>query len=77
MLVKFMQGEMQPSSPEQALGIIRGFWQMTDLAVEDYQAEKAVEGIIDIEFWMYKLFIKVIGYLSKQGYGGLWNELQI
>lgn len=39
--------------------IIDGFWQMTDLAIEDHQQNKQVEGIDDIEFWMHKLFNKV------------------
>ncbi|HEY6527401.1 MAG TPA: hypothetical protein VIZ65_01815 [Cellvibrionaceae bacterium] len=73
LLIKFMSGETDLSNTENATLIIKGFWQMTDLAIKDNHANKIIEGITDIEFWMHKLFIKVNGYMTRNGFKTLWD----
>lgn len=46
---------------------------MTNLAIQDNHANKQIENIIDIEFWMQKLFIKVNGYMTKRGFKEIWD----
>lgn len=59
-LIFFMSSEIDIQSMDQAKKVIEGFRKMTDLAVEDHHNDVAVDGIDDIEFWMYKLFNKVM-----------------
>ena len=72
-LFEFMSGKASLSSKDQAALIIRGFWEMTDLAIQDNHDDKEIEGIADIEFWMYKLFIMVNGYMTKHGFSDVWD----
>ena len=72
-LIKFMSGETDILSTGDAALIIKGFWQMTDLAIEDNHANKIIGGVSDIEFWMHKLFIKMNGYMTKNGFKTLWD----
>lgn len=73
-LFEFMSGKADLLSKDQAALIIRGFWEMTDLAIQDNYDDKEIEGIADIEFWMYKLFIMVNGYMTKNGFSDIWDE---
>ncbi len=73
-LIGFMSSETDIRSAEQAKSIIEGFRQMTDLAVVDHHNSMTIEGIDDIEFWMYKLFNKVYGYMNKNGFSDIWDE---
>lgn len=73
-LIAFMSSETDIQSADQAKSIIAGFRQMTDLAVEDHHNNVTIEGIADIEFWMYKLFNKVYGYMAKIGFSDIWDE---
>lgn len=73
-LISFMAGQSGISSKEIALRISEGFWQMTDLAADDYIENKQIEGIDDIEFWMHKLFNKVYGYVNKNGFQDEWDR---
>jgi hypothetical protein len=72
-LIKFMSGEADISSTKEATLVIKGFWQMTDLAIADNHANKIIEDVNDIEFWMHKLFIKINGYMTKNGFKTLWD----
>ncbi len=72
-LLEFMSGQSDLLSNEQAITIIQGFWEMTDLAIQDNHDDKQIEGIADIEFWMQKLFIKVNGYMTKHGFKDIWD----
>ncbi|GAA6166798.1 hypothetical protein [Sessilibacter corallicola] len=73
-LIKFIDGKYTLENKLQAQLIINAFWQITDMAIDDYQADKVVEGISDIEFWMHKLFNKIGGYMIKNGYRDIWEE---
>ena len=42
MLINFMNGKSGLSSMEEARGVIEGFGQMTDMAVEDYHNDVSV-----------------------------------
>ncbi|OZG74147.1 hypothetical protein BTA51_03745 [Hahella sp. CCB-MM4] len=55
-----------------AVKISDAFWELTDLAVEDQLNNVEVEGIIDLEYWMLKLFNAVMGYITKRGYDDTW-----
>ena len=55
--------------------MIRYFWKMVNLSIDDNDNNVLVEGAEDIEFWMHKLFNKVSGYMEIQGYEELWDEL--
>lgn len=72
-LVDFMTGKVDISSQDQLRAVIDGFWDMTDLAIQDNEDGKTIEDIVDIEFWMHKLFIKVNGYMAKNGFGKQWD----
>lgn len=72
-LIRFMSGQSGVSSKEMAIRIADGFWQMTDMAAEDYNQNRQVEGIDDIEYWMHKLFNKVYGYMAKNGFQDEWE----
>ncbi len=73
-LIKFIDGKYIPENKQQAQLIMNAFWQMTDMAIDDYHADKVVEGISDIEFWMHKLFNKIGGSMIKNGYRDIWGE---
>ena len=73
LLSTFLNGQAEITSKEDAVLIIDNFWRMTDLAIQDNSENKEVDGIIDIEFWMYKLFIKVNGYMTKNGFADIWD----
>lgn len=73
-LIAFMSSETSIRSADQAKSIVEGFRQMTDLAVEDHHNNVSIEGIADIEFWMYKLFNKVYGYMVKNGFADTWDQ---
>jgi hypothetical protein len=73
LLINFMSGEADLSSTEEAALIIKGFWQMTDLAIADNHANRIIGDVSDIEFWMHKLFINVNGYMTKNGFKALWD----
>lgn len=73
-LISFMSSETEIQSTDQAKNIIEGFRQMTDLAVEDHHNNVEIEGIVDIEFWMHKLFNKVYGYMVKNGFADTWES---
>lgn len=72
-LISFMSSEAGIQSADEAKSVISGFRKMTDLAVEDHHNNVTVEGIADIEFWMYKLFNKVYGYMVKHGFSDTWD----
>lgn len=74
LLSGFMGGNTDILSNEEAEQVISGFWKMTDLAIKDSHDDKRVEGVVDIEFWMHKLFNKVGGYMARFGYGELWEK---
>jgi len=70
----FMSSRVSISTPEQADKVTRVFWEMVDLSVEDNESEISIEGVTEIEFWMYKLFNKVSGYISKNGFKEQWEK---
>ena len=70
----FVLSRADIGSAEDAATITLAFWEITDLAVEDYQNDIAVEGIVDLESWMFKLFNLVRGYVVKSGYAEVWDE---
>jgi len=73
LLLAFVSGKADIASIEEAKLVIEGFWEMTDLAIQDNSDNRKIEGIDDIEFWMYKLFIKVNGYMTKNGFAEIWD----
>lgn len=73
LLVSFMSGKVGLRSEHEASEIIDGFWRMTDLAIQDNENGVKPQEIEDIEFWMHKLFIKVGGYMKKNGFEELWQ----
>ena len=75
LLVDFMSSERGIASSEEALVVINGFWEITDMAIDDNSNDKSIEGIVDIEFWMHKLFNKVYGYMVKNGFEEQWQQI--
>ena len=73
-LIRFMSGQCEIASKDMAERVITGFWQMTELAIEDHQQNRQVEGIEDIEFWMHKLFNMVYGYMAINGVQEQWDR---
>ncbi len=73
-LIRFMSGEIEIESTEAAVSIIAGFSQMTALAGVDFEQDRQIEGISDIDFWMHKLFNKVYGYMAKHGFQSEWDS---
>ncbi len=74
LLISFMSGQVDLRSGDEAAEIINGFWRMTDLAIRDNENGIEVQEITDIEFWMHKLFNKVAGYMTKNGFKEPWQE---
>ncbi|WP_445356512.1 hypothetical protein ACJJIC_04205 [Microbulbifer sp. ANSA002] len=75
LLLEFVSSRKEIESSEEATQIAQGFWDMTDLAIEDHASNKSIEGVDNIEFWMHKLFNKVYGYMVKNGYKIQWQEI--
>jgi len=75
LLIDFMSSSKELNTQEEAAAVINGFWEMTDLAIEDNNNDKSIEGISDIEFWMHKLFNKVYGYMLKNGFEEQWQRI--
>ncbi|MDG9666336.1 hypothetical protein ONV78_01230 [Hahella sp. CR1] len=73
-VVAVMSSQAEIATSEEALRVAACFWEMTDLAVEDDNAERTVDGIDDLQFWMYKLFNQVYGYLTKAGFIDEWKQ---
>jgi len=71
-VIDFMSSKTEISSPEEAVLVTKVFWEMVDKSIDDNNNENAIEGIDDIEFWMHKLFNKVSGYLTLNGYKEQW-----
>lgn len=63
------------TTPEEAEEITRFYWAMVDLAVEDQEQGKEIEGATDLEFWMEKLLNILMGYLNRIGYGDNWAKV--
>ena len=75
--VEFMSSLSELDTPEKALSVARAFWIMVELSIKDNDSGNEVEGIQDIEFWMYKLFNKVSGYFKKCGYEVQWEQAEL
>ncbi|WP_444930463.1 hypothetical protein ACJJIF_01360 [Microbulbifer sp. SSSA002] len=74
LLVDFVMSKIQIDSIEMASSLTKSFWQMTELAIKDSGENKVIEGISDIEFWMYKLFNKISGYMFIHGFEEIWES---
>lgn len=73
-VVDFMLSNSDILSDDNAYAVAKAFWEMTDLAIDDNDKDVVVEGVSDIEFWMYKLFNLVSGYLEQKGYREQWDK---
>ncbi|OZG75397.1 hypothetical protein BTA51_03195 [Hahella sp. CCB-MM4] len=73
--IEFMSSKIGISNAEEAEILTRAFWEIVDLAIEDNEKGLSVEGINDIEFWMHKLFNKVSGYMTLNGYEDQWDKI--
>lgn len=73
LVIAIFNGDLAISNDDEAQKLVEGFWEMTDLATDDYLHNVAVAGIENQEHWMYKLLNKVYGYCLEQGYGELWR----
>ena len=71
----FILGKEDIHSSTDARVISELFWNMTDLAIEDSQSDKEIQGIADIEFWMHKIYQKVSGYMTTHSYSEIWQTL--
>ncbi len=69
---KFFSSQIALSNKDEAYHIASIFWELSDLAADDNQKNIAVEGIVDLEFWMYKLLNITSGYMEKSGYKKQW-----
>jgi hypothetical protein len=76
-VVDFMSSKKDLISSEDAYRIAKKFWEMTDFAIEDNDKNIVIEGITDIEFWMYKLFNMVSGYVELKGYEKEWDKAKL
>lgn len=73
-VIDFMSSRISISSPEEAERVTKIFWKMVDLAIEDNEKEVSIEGVNDIEFWMHKLFNKISGYMTLNGFEEQWDK---
>ncbi len=74
LFLSFVSSHTDITGKEDAISITEAFWEMTDLAAEDNQNDRIVEGIADLEFWLQKLFNLVRGYIINCGYKDVWAE---
>jgi len=72
--IEFMSSITSVSTSEQAEELTKAFWEMVDLSIEDNENDVSIEGISDLEFWMYKLFNDVSGCIEKRGFKKQWDE---
>ena len=63
------------TTPTEAEKITRFYWSMINLAVDDQENEKEIEGVVDLEYWMEKLLNLVMGYLNNVGLGEYWAKV--
>ena len=70
-----LSGKKNISNSEEAIAFTQFFWEMTDLAVQDYEDNIEINGILDFEHWMEKLMNIFIGYLKKSGFSQQWKEV--
>jgi hypothetical protein len=73
-VVDFMLSNSDILSADNAYSVAKAFWEITDLAIDDNDKGIVVEGVSDIEFWMYKLFNLVSGYIEQKGYREQWDK---
>jgi len=72
-VIEFMSSKTDILTPEQASRVTKVFWDMVDMSIEDNEKEISIEGVTDLEFWMYKLFNDVSGYVAKNGFKNQWG----
>ncbi|WP_444887486.1 hypothetical protein [Microbulbifer sp. JMSA008] len=65
LLLEFVSSRKEIESSGEATLVALGFWDMTDLSIEDHASHKSIEGVDNVEFWMHKLFNKVYDYMVK------------
>lgn len=73
-VIGFMSSKAGIASSDEAMRIAKAFWKMTDLAIDDKENDIIVDGVVDLEFWMHKLFNKVSGYFKLNGYEDQWHQ---
>jgi len=73
----FFAGKVSINSSAEATQIAKCFWEMTELAADDYLNERTVLDGVDAEFWMHKLFNKVYGYYEKNGFKQEWKAIEL
>ncbi len=76
-LIKRIDFKRKPSTKSEALEIAKAFWEITELASQDYLNGIKIPDDIDIEFWMHKLFNKTHGYFQKNGFSDEWKQAEI
>lgn len=72
---KVMSLDIDITSPEEAEEITKFYWAMVNLAVEDQEEDKEIEGFTDLEYWMEKLLNIVMGYINRIGLGEYWGKV--
>jgi hypothetical protein len=73
-VIDFMSSKESISTPEHAIRVTTVFWKMVELSIDDNAKGVSVDGISDLEFWMYKLFNDVSGYVAKRGFKNQWDK---
>ncbi|WP_444899565.1 hypothetical protein ACJJIX_06515 [Microbulbifer sp. VAAC004] len=61
LLLELVSSRKEIESSGEATLVATGFWDMTDLSIEDHASHKSIECVDNVEFWMHKLFNKVYG----------------
>jgi len=74
LVIDFMESKIDITNTEDALIVARSFWKMVELSIQDNDNDNVIDGVEDIEFWMHKLFNKVSGYLTKNGFEEQWDQ---
>lgn len=73
---EFFSGQRGLSTKDEALAVAKAFWQMADLASGDHINNVDIMENADIEFWMYKLFNKTLGYFQTNGFMEEWKAAE-
>ncbi|MES2674572.1 MAG: hypothetical protein V4660_10045 [Pseudomonadota bacterium] len=73
----FFSGKISISSSAEAIQIAKCFWEMTELAVDDYLNDRTVLEGVDAQFLMQKLLNMVYGYYEKNGFKQEWKAVEL
>lgn len=69
---RIILGQQDIVTTQDAIRLIKYFWNMVDLAVEDQEQGKNIEGVVNLEFYAGQVMNIILEYITAKGYADLW-----